>query len=238
MRSIGTLISEASRAVFNDPERAGKIREDKQKSKMELLAAELKGKLDQQRLANEGQLATQTAQNQGVMDVTKLKGDIEQSLRDSQVAENMGKVGYYDKAGQATLTEAGAKAGLYDEQTKGMANNNFLESTFGRDLTIQTLRNKELANTYSQAALDAKLAETAKPTSPLLEKATPAEFMSEWARRSKLKGNIDAGATGALGELAALVKQQSFIGRALQSAFPLLGAANTAGNFLDYLRRR
>lgn len=186
MRSIGTLVSEASRMLFNDPTRAGRIREDKQKHKMDLLKAEIAGNIERQKTANEGQLGVQGAQNQGALDVTKLKGDIEQGLRDSQIAENVSKSGYYENASKAALTEATAKSGLYDEQAKGLANNNFLESLFGRDIAAQTLRNKQLANNFSQVLLTEKLAD-AVPKTTSLDKATDTEFMLEWEKRKKLR---------------------------------------------------
>lgn len=226
MRSIGTLISEASRALFNDPGRAGRIREDKQKHKMDLLTAEVAGNLERQKLANEGQLATQNAQNQGSMDVMKLKGDIEQSLRESQIAENMGRVGYYEKVGQASLNEANSKAGLYDEQAKGLANNNFLESTFGRDITLESLKNKQLANEVTQLELGEKKKSLTTPP-VALEKASDAEFMSEWARRRKIKGAVQADPGGEIGS-SADNETPGTMNKLLRAVSPLFGAANFA----------
>lgn len=150
MQTYGTILGQASNALFNDPARAAAIREDKFKKK--LLEIEAKGKQDlvQQQETNKGVKEVQEIKNLGELANTQLTGDIQEGLRNSMIEENLSRVGLNEKIGERYLAEAGV---LSSQEGMNRLDTD-IKSRYGMDLAKAQVTGQETVNAGSQAKVD------------------------------------------------------------------------------------
>jgi hypothetical protein len=156
MQSYGTVLGQSSNAAFNDPARAALMREEKFKRKLAEIEAKGAQDIKQQETANTGAQKVQESKNIGEQQNTQLTGDIQKSLRDSMVEENLSKVGlnkaqgdYYDSGGQ-----------LHTAQANQLDIDSAVKSRYGMQLGEKQVAAQDTLNKVNESAAERLALET------------------------------------------------------------------------------